>query len=98
MCKSIVILDTIKKSKGCGGMTKSQLMLAEAQAEDMQAMKKELQQTNKHVGVVSGGDFIQGNSLGVISQGEYIIKLMNLVGYDAVTLGNHEFDCRLERL
>lgn len=64
----------------------------------LSAMKKELQQTHKHVGVVSGGDYIQGNSLGVISQGEYIVKLMNLVGYDAVTLGNHEFDYRLERL
>jgi 2',3'-cyclic-nucleotide 2'-phosphodiesterase (5'-nucleotidase family) len=36
--------------------------------------------------------------LGVVSKGEYIVNLMNLVGYDAVTLGNHEFDFRLERL
>ncbi len=64
----------------------------------LSAMKKELNETYKHVGVVSGGDYIQGSSLGVISQGEYIIKLMNLVGYDAVTLGNHEFDYRLDRL
>lgn len=64
----------------------------------LSAMKKELQQTHNHVGVVSGGDYIQGNSLGVISRGEYIVNLMNLVGYDAVTLGNHEFDYRLERL
>lgn len=62
------------------------------------AMKNELKETYKHVGVVSGGDFIQGNSLGVISQGEYIVNLMNLVGYDAVALGNHEFDYRIERL
>lgn len=62
------------------------------------AMKKELKESHKHVGVVSGGDYIQGNSLGVVSQGEYIINLMNLVGYDAVTLGNHEFDYRIERL
>ena len=64
----------------------------------LSAMKKELQETHSYVGVVSGGDFIQGNSLGVISKGEYIINLMNLVGYDAVTLGNHEFDYKLERL
>lgn len=64
----------------------------------LSAMKKELKETHEHVGVVSGGDYIQGSSLGVISQGEYIVKLMNLVGYDAVTLGNHEFDYRLERL
>lgn len=64
----------------------------------LSAMKKELNETYKHVGVVSSGDYIQGSSLGVISRGEYIVKLMNLVGYDAVTLGNHEFDYRLERL
>ena len=62
------------------------------------AMKKELQESYAHVGVVSGGDYIQGGSLGVISKGEYIVNLMNLVGYDAVTLGNHEFDYHLERL
>lgn len=62
------------------------------------AMKTELQETYAHVGVVSGGDFIQGNSLGVVSKGQYIVELMNLVGYDAVTLGNHEFDFRMERL
>lgn len=62
------------------------------------AMKTELQETYAHVGVVSGGDYIQGNSLGVVSKGQYIVELMNLVGYDAVTLGNHEFDFRMERL
>ena len=64
----------------------------------LSALKKELLLTHDHVGVVSGGDFIQGNSLGVISKGEYAVELMNLVGYDAVTLGNHEFDFRIERL
>ena len=62
------------------------------------AMKKELQETHAHVGVVSGGDFIRGNSLGAASQGSYMIELMNLVGYDAVTLGNHEFGYQLPRL
>lgn len=64
----------------------------------LSAMKKELQKDYEYVGVVSGGDYIQGNSIGVISKGEYIVKLMNLVDYDAVTLGNHEFDYRIERL
>lgn len=50
------------------------------------AMKKELQESYAYVGVVSGGDYIQGNSLGVVSKGEYIVNLMNLVGYDAVAL------------
>ena len=43
MCRSVVVLETIKKSEGNGGMTQSQLLLAEAQAEDMSSMKKEIQ-------------------------------------------------------
>ena len=62
------------------------------------AMKAELAEHNAYVGVASVGDYIQGSSLGAISQGGYIVELMNLVGYDAVTLGNHEFDYRLSRL
>ena len=64
----------------------------------LSAMKKELQESYAHVGVVSGGDYIQGTSLGVASLGQYSVDLMNLVGYDAVTLGNHEFDYHLDRL
>ncbi len=62
------------------------------------AMKEELSATADYVGVVSSGDFVQGGSLGVVSKGEYIVNLMNLVGYDAITLGNHEFDYKMERL
>ncbi len=62
------------------------------------AMKKELSQTYNHVGVVSVGDFVQGGALGSFSRGEYMVELQNLVGYDALTLGNHEFDYRLPRL
>ncbi len=62
------------------------------------AMKEELSATADYVGVVSSGDFVQGGSLGVVSKGEYIVNLMNLVGYDAITLGNHEFDYKIERL
>lgn len=62
------------------------------------ALKQELAQSGAHVGVVSAGDYIQGTSLGAASEGEYIVRLMNLVGYDAVALGNHEFDFQVARL
>ncbi len=62
------------------------------------ALKEELSAVADYVGVVSSGDFVQGGSLGVVSKGEYIVNLMNLVGYDAITLGNHEFDYKIERL
>lgn len=51
-----------------------------------------------YVAVVSSGDFIQGATVGAISQGQFIIDIMNTVGYDAVTLGNHEFDYQVPRL
>ena len=62
------------------------------------AMKNELAGSYAHVGVVSVGDFVQGGTLGAVSKGEYIVNLMNLVGYDAIALGNHEFDYQIERL
>ncbi len=64
----------------------------------LKALKDELSQTNGHVGIVSVGDYVQGSSLGAISQGEYVVDVMNQVGYDALTLGNHEFDYKLPRL
>lgn len=62
------------------------------------AMKAELKNSYDYVGVVSSGDFVQGGTIGAVSKGEYIINLMNKVGYDAISLGNHEFDYLLTRL
>ncbi len=62
------------------------------------AMKNEISEGDNYVGVVSGGDFVQGGTLGAVSKGEYIVNLMNMVGYDAIALGNHEFDYKLPRL
>lgn len=64
----------------------------------LSAMRNELKQEYDHVGIVTSGDFLQGGSLGSISRGEYVVRLMNLVGYDAIALGNHEFDYGLDRL
>lgn len=64
----------------------------------LSALRNELKQEHAHVGIVTSGDFLQGGSLGSISKGEYIVRLMNLVGYDAIALGNHEFDYGLDRL
>ena len=61
-------------------------------------LKDEIADEGAYVGVVTSGDFVQGGSLGIVSKGEYIINIMNLIGYDAVGLGNHEFDYKTERL
>ena len=62
------------------------------------AMKNELKSEYEYVGVVSSGDFVQGGTLGAVSKGEYIVELMNLVGYDAIAPGNHEFDYTISRI
>ena len=45
-----------------------------------------------YVAVVSSGDYVQGGTAGAISRGQYIADIMRSVDYDAITLGNHEFD------
>ncbi len=47
--------------------------------------------------LVDAGDAVQGTAYGSMDKGETIIKLMNAAGYDAATLGNHEFDYGMER-
>lgn len=47
--------------------------------------------------LVSSGDFVQGSMAGAISKGQYIVDIMKVVGYDFLTLGNHEFDYKLPR-
>lgn len=47
MCKQKVVLETIKRTKGRGGMTPAQIQLAEAQTEDYQDLKREVMETKK---------------------------------------------------
>lgn len=49
-------------------------------------------------GIVCSGDFLSGDAVCTLGSGKYITRLMGSVGYDAVTLGNHEFDFRVPRL
>ena len=48
--------------------------------------------------VVSNGDYLSGGVACSLNKGMYIATLMNSVGYDAVTLGNHEYDFGMPRL
>lgn len=49
-------------------------------------------QNTPYVAVVSCGDFAQGNTVGSLTEGEAVVRIMNAVGYDYLTVGNHEFD------
>ena len=42
--------------------------------------------------LVDAGDATQGASFGTVGQGEYVIRVMNSAGYQAMAAGNHEFD------
>jgi len=49
--------------------------------------------------VIDGGDFMMGTLFHTISREEAPeLRLMHALGYDAITLGNHEFDFRPEGL
>lgn len=61
------------------------------------AYKKALAETHNYVALVDAGDAIQGDTIGTLSKGEYIVDIMNEVGYDVVTPGNHEFDYGMEQ-
>ena len=56
------------------------------------AVKQDLQTRYNHVLLVDAGDHVQGTAYGSMDKGKTIIDLMNASGYDAATLGNHEFD------
>jgi 5'-nucleotidase/UDP-sugar diphosphatase len=42
--------------------------------------------------LLSAGDMIQGHNWANLFQGESVIELMNVMRFDAMVLGNHEFD------
>ena len=44
------------------------------------------------------GDALQGAPLAILSDGDDVLSLMKTAGYDAMALGNHEFDYGQEKL
>lgn len=62
------------------------------------ALKHEMLRKTKYVTMVSLGDYAQGGALTSISHGQYAVDIMNRVGYDIATIGNHEFDYGLDQL
>ena len=59
--------------------------------------KKEMQQQTPYVTLVDTGDAIQGAPIGTLSDGGYLIDIMNYVGYDFAVPGNNEFDYGMSR-
>ena len=62
------------------------------------ALKKYYEKLGANVLLLDAGDFSQGTNLVNYYKGLNAIHFMNAAGYDAVSLGNHEFDFGLDSL
>jgi 5'-nucleotidase len=60
------------------------------------AMIEQIRKENEHVLLVDAGDIFQGTPYFNFFLGEVDIKLMEKMGYEACTMGNHDFDGGLE--
>lgn len=56
------------------------------------SLREQMEAENAYVTTVSSGDFASGDIIGTTTKGEAIVEIMNKVGYDVITPGNHEFD------
>lgn len=63
----------------------------------LSAAKRALLAAGNKVLLVDNGDAVQGDTIGTLSKGEYIIDIMNKLGYDVATPGNHEFDYGMDQ-
>ncbi len=66
--------------------------------EGLAAYENLMEEETDYVTLVDLGDAVQGEALAAISEGEYVIDVMNAVGYDLAVLGNHEFDYGIDQL
>ena len=62
------------------------------------ALKTELEKRGAEVILVDAGDYSQGDPNVSVSKGATAIEMMNVAGYNIVTLGNHEFDYGYDQL
>jgi 5'-nucleotidase/UDP-sugar diphosphatase len=71
---------------GLGGVARRATLIA--------AIRKEV----NNVLVVDSGDLLVGSAISAVFRGEADIAAMNLMGYDALALGNHDFDFGLNHV
>lgn len=62
------------------------------------ALLEEERERNPELLLIDSGDFSQGSPYYTLYKGDVEVGLMNLMGYDASTIGNHEFDFGLENM
>jgi 5'-nucleotidase len=72
------------RNQGLGGVA--------ARASIIEGIRKE----KEHVLLLDAGDIFQGTPYFNMYKGEPEIKAMTMMGYDAATMGNHDFDAGIE--
>jgi len=77
---------TSGRNKGLGGMAQRAALI------------KQIRKQEEHILLLDAGDVFQGTPYFNVYGGELEFKLMSEMKYDAVTLGNHDFDNGLEGL
>ena len=65
---------------------------------EVAAFVKEVRESNPNVLLVDAGDFNTGSALSNMFDAEPVILGFNMMHYDAVTFGNHEFDSTMQKL
>ena len=71
---------------GSGGMARRATLIATIRTEADQVL------------VVDSGDLLIGSAFSAVFRGEADIAAMNLMGYDALAVGNHDFDFGVDHL
>ena len=61
-------------------------------------MIKKIRKEEENVLLLDAGDIFQGTPYFNIYKGEPEIKAMTAMGYDAATIGNHDFDAGIDNL
>ena len=61
-------------------------------------MIKEQRRQHPNLLLIDSGDFSQGSGYYTLFKGEVEVGLMNMMGYDAATIGNHEFDFGMDNM
>jgi 5'-nucleotidase len=74
------------RNQGLGGIAGRSQLIRQIRAEE------------EHVLLLDAGDIFQGTPYFNIYKGEPEIKAMTAMGYDACTIGNHDFDAGMENL
>src|SRR5690606_18006921 len=59
---------------------------------------KQQRSFNPNTIFVDAGDTFHGQTIATLVQGESIVRMLNEMGLDALTVGNHDFNYGIERL